>query len=233
MSEKFLRLSDVQKQIPLSRSAIYALIQKNAFPKQIRLSHKVAVWRQTDIDSWIATSDRTSGRPFTITRIEGDVAFIPLTMGYEAMIDLVDLERVKSYQWTAHVTKRSDGIVRSVYAYRNDLSHHGKNVRLHRFLLNAPDDLQVDNVNGNGLDCRRANLRLATASENARNRRIGIANTSGFKGVCWHKGIGKWHAQIGVDGGTRSLGYFNKKEEAAAAYAVASSELHGDFGRTA
>ena len=51
--EHVLRLSDVKRQTGLARSTIYALIQEDAFPKQIKLSKRAVGWRATDIERWI------------------------------------------------------------------------------------------------------------------------------------------------------------------------------------
>ena len=54
-------------------------------------------------------------------------------------------------------------------------------------------------------------------------------NTSGVKGVTWHRHIQKWQAYIGFKGNQYCLGYFDKKDDAAAARATAEKELHGEF----
>lgn len=54
MPETMLRLPQVQQRVPLSRSEIYQRIKEGQFPKQIRLSHKVALWKESDIDAWIS-----------------------------------------------------------------------------------------------------------------------------------------------------------------------------------
>ena len=53
MPESLLRLPKVQERIPLSRSEIYKRVAEGRFPKQIRLSHKVAAWKESEIDAWI------------------------------------------------------------------------------------------------------------------------------------------------------------------------------------
>lgn len=92
---------------------------------------------------------------------------------------------------------------------------------------------QLDHINENKADNRLVNLRLATNTQNTCNRGKNINNTSGFKGVSWHKRVGRWQAQIGVgrDTGRRTicLGYFNTPEEAYAAYCVAAAKYHGEF----
>lgn len=95
-----------------------------------------------------------------------------------------------------------------------------------------PSD-QIDHINGKKDDNRLENLRQATNAQNMRNLGAYANNTSGSKGVCWHKGARKWMAQITVDGKCRYLGLFAKKQDAVDAYAKASAELHGEFGRVA
>lgn len=161
-------------------------------------------------------------------RIEGKVAYVPLSRGYEAIIDAADVPLVESYNWCAMV----DG--HTVYAVRTDYTGpKQRKVYLHRLIMGEPEGLQVDHRDGNGLDNRRANLREATPSQNLHNQRLSRANTSGYKGVEWHKAKGKWRARIMINGKQRYLGLFATAEDAYAAYCKASAELHGEFGRTA
>lgn len=83
----------------------------------------------------------------------------------------------------------------------------------------------------NALDNRRANLRLATKSQNQMNRRIQRNNTSGFKGVHLFKRTGKFRAYIMVQGKEKHLGYFATAEEAHVAYVKAAVEIHGEFAQ--
>jgi hypothetical protein len=93
---------------------------------------------------------------------------------------------------------------------------------------------RLDHHDTDSSNNRWVNLREATCSENSSNRGANSNNTSGHKGVCWHLYAGKWHVQIMHKGKRRSVGYFpeDKLDEAAAAYAAAAKELHGDFART-
>lgn len=88
---------------------------------------------------------------------------------------------------------------------------------------------QIDHINGRRDDNRLCNLRLATRSENTRNAKRRSDNTSGFKGVGFHKAQGKWRARIKIDGRRKDLGRFDTPEEAHAAYCKAAAELHGEF----
>lgn len=90
---------------------------------------------------------------------------------------------------------------------------------------------QVDHVNGNTLDNRAANLRLATPSQNACNHGPQSRNGSGYKGVSWDRSRGKWIAVIAVNKKQKNLGRFATKEAAAHAYNLAAAERHGEFAR--
>lgn len=84
----------------------------------------------------------------------------------------------------------------------------------------------LDHVNQIKDDNRIANLREATASENMQNRSLHANNSSGYRGVHWHKGTGRWEAQIRIDGRLKYLGRFSTKEAAYAAYQTAAAEMH-------
>lgn len=165
-------------------------------------------------------------------RIEGDVAYVPLTQGYEAIIDAADAHLVDGVCWTTLVQRRRDQSVVKVYAMRFVREPDGaKAVYLHRVIAGTPEGMETEHRNGDGLDNRRDNLRHATHMENMRNRRNAINNRSGKKGVSWSTSAGKWRAQIRAGDSPRHLGYFECIEDAAAAYAEASARLHGEFGR--
>lgn len=80
---------------------------------------------------------------------------------------------------------------------------------------------EVDHINRDRSDNRLANLREATRTQNAWNTDAHASNTSGVRGVYWHKRAGKWHAQIAAHGQMIYLGLFDSIEEAGAAYRAA------------
>lgn len=166
-------------------------------------------------------------------RIEGDVAFIPLTKGYVAMIDAADVPLVEGTTWSAQEHRRKDGAIRTVYAVRKVGGRKGRTVLLHRVLMGEPPELEVDHEDGDGLHCRRKNMRTSTRAQNGKNLRLATDNTSGFKGVWWHKQREKWAAEITDGGKKHPLGLFRCKAAAAIAYAKESQRLHGEFGRVA
>jgi hypothetical protein len=173
-------------------------------------------------------------KPIRQIRIEGNIAYVPLTQGYEAVIDADDAPLVAGHNWFAIVERRPDQSIRCVYAMRRQTIGVGRQatILMHRVIAGLPDGLATDHRNGDGLDNRRENLRPATTAQNAQNQGIRSTNTTGVKGVSFHKGKGTWQAEIGHDGKRRHLGTFHSLESAAAAYAKASAELHGGFGRT-
>jgi len=76
-----------------------------------------------------------------------------------------------------------------------------------------------------------ANLREATRVENTRNKRRNSNNTSGFKGVSWHRAAKKFCADIGIAGKTIHLGLFETAEAASSAYEAAAAKAFGEFYR--
>jgi hypothetical protein len=146
---------------------------------------------------------------------------IPLTQGKVALIDDEDFERVSQFKW--HALKRPAG---KFYA---EGKVNGRKIRLHRFLMDAPTDMEVDHIDNDGLNCQRYNMRLATHAENGKNRSMGRDNTSGFKGVHFARRYGKYQVRIVADGIRYHIGYFDNPVEAARAYDAAARKLHGDF----
>lgn len=156
---------------------------------------------------------------------------IPLTRGMYAIVNDDDYRPLVRWLWSARLGAKNN----QWYAMRVN-SHKGKNTAhyMHRHLLGLTktNKVWVDHINGNGLDNRRKNIRVATYSQNMCNRGISSANTSGYKGVYQRGDTGQWVAQITFDKKCKNLGSFPTKEEAAAAYSAAANVLHGEFANT-
>ena len=147
---------------------------------------------------------------------------IKLTYGHETVIDEADSD-LALLKWS---TRRS---YNKFYAYR------ATGVHMHRIILSRvlgrellPSEL-VDHEDGNGLNNRRDNLRLASHAQNARNRQMHKNNTSGYKGV--YKNGKRFIARLTVNGRLTSVGTYDTSELAALAYNAAAILHHGEFAR--
>jgi HNH endonuclease/AP2 domain len=137
------------------------------------------------------------------------------------MVAMVDDEDVWLTQWKWFARKGFTGF----YGCRSKAPQ----IHMHREILQAPDGMDVDHKDGNGLNNVRSNLRLATRSQNQCNKPMYKTNTSGYKGVTWDKSRGQWMAKIKVGPKHINLGRFDDITDAAAAYAEAALKYHGDF----
>ena len=90
----------------------------------------------------------------------------------------------------------------------------------------------IDHIDTDPSNNRWNNLRLATISQNAGNRKKAKNNTSGFKGVCMAT-CGRWVARICINGRRFHLGYFDTAANAHKAYVAAAEKYFGEFARAA
>jgi HNH endonuclease len=165
-----------------------------------------------------------------------DEIIIPLTRGYNTVINNEDRD-LADLKWRAHVDKECN----SVYVVREVVDEtkisRRSTMRLHRVIMerklgrHLQQNEFVDHINLNGLDNRRENLRLATKGQNMTNTLHRKDNTSGYKGVTFHKASGLWHTMIHHNKKKISLGYYKTAEEAGEAYAIKAKELFGEFAR--
>lgn len=160
-------------------------------------------------------------------RVEGDIAYVPLTKGFEAIIDAADAASVGAFNWHVLITKNG------IYAHRKAMVIDGifGKIYLHRQIMASPEAC-IDHISGNGLDNRRANLRAASYSENSRNTGRPKNNSSGFKGVSWDAGRKQFRAQIVVNRKRIHLGWGHDPALVHKMYIDALQKYHGDFGRT-
>jgi hypothetical protein len=94
-----------------------------------------------------------------------------------------------------------------------------------------PRNNDIDHEDRNGLNNKINNLRLATHSDNSKNRSIAENNTSGVTGVTWDKRRGKWQAQLKLNGKHKFLGYYLNIQDAAQARKEGEKKYFGKFRR--
>ena len=149
---------------------------------------------------------------------------IPLTGGFTTVIDEADWPLVAPYTWCT--VKQG-----TRYPYAKAWAREGADRRvifMHRLILNAPPELQIDHKNHDTLDNRRSNLRLVTNAQNQANLRA-RGGTSRFRGVRWFKN--RWQAAVMFHGRLHYLGRYDDEEEAARAVDRALLAWWGDHAR--
>ena len=104
-----------------------------------------------------------------------------------------------------------------------------KTIFFHRLIVGARTGEFVDHINGNSLDNRSSNLRLATIAQNNRNAESRNGSRSKYRGVDLNNG--RWRARIRVNYQHLLLGGYESEIEAAFAYDIASLKYHGEYGR--
>ena len=104
-------------------------------------------------------------------------------------------------------------------------------IRMHRFLMDAPDGIQVDHINHNGLDNRLCNLRFATHQQQAANSRTQYRSTTGFKGVVFKRKKNLFVCRIRVNGKLIYGGSFKNVFEAALKYNKLALHYFGQYAQ--
>jgi hypothetical protein len=153
---------------------------------------------------------------------------IALSHGLVALVDEEDYPRVNQWKWKAYKQKNGTWCVQT-WMLQGDGKR--RTVRMRRFIDQTPCGYEVININGDAFDNRRSNLRRCTRAERLTNRRLQRNNTSGFKGVSFHKQNSMWQANINAGGKYHSLGYFETPEAASKVYEAAAKRLHGELYR--
>lgn len=148
-----------------------------------------------------------------------------LSRGKISLVDDEDYDHINQWKWSAYL----DG--NTWYASRMVSKNPNITVKLHRIIMNAPENLLVDHIDGNGLHNYKENLRICDFVGNSRNRSRNLSNTSGYKGVYWNSQKKKFRARISFNGKIISIGYFTDAEEAARAWDKYAEIYHGEYAR--
>ena len=154
---------------------------------------------------------------------------IPLTQGKVAVVDASDYEWLMQWKWRVKRDDKTGGL----YAVRG----HNPIVSMHRVILglNAEDKRVSDHINGDSLNNRRYNLRIATRAQNAYNAKVEKKSLSGTKGVIPRYKNGKrlstFRAYICHNYQRINIGSFPTLEAAKTARHEAEIRLFGEFSR--
>ena len=156
-------------------------------------------------------------------RIEGEIAYVDIydktdMKIAECIIDTEDIEIIKMSTWSLSNGRHTQ------YCKSNELGP------LHRLIMQVSDsNIIIAQINQNGIDNRKCNLRICTNQENICNCEIPKNNKSGCKGVYWAKDKQKWTVQITINNKTKYIGRYNTLEEAINARREASKQYYGKF----
>lgn len=169
------------------------------------------------------TNIRRPSRPKIFIPMADGSFKIPLTFGLAAIIDAEDLDLVIRFQWqTLHIKGAATS-----YAMTYDPSGEPKRPLMHRMIMEPAQGVLIDHINGNGLDNRRRNLRMASVAQNAWNTKRRALPASGYRGVKplaeGYKGI------IRVHGNDIATGVYDTAEAAARARDALALRHHGEF----
>lgn len=150
--------------------------------------------------------------------------------GKFALVDVDDFERLSQFNWSYASAHKGYSLRREQIGTK-DGKMQFKTVFMHREILQAPEGLVVDHINGISLDNRKSNLRIATRAQNLQAKSGMRNNTSGYRGVSFNKALGKWGAYISINKKLHCLGLYPDITEAVLAYNQAASTHYGQFAK--
>lgn len=144
---------------------------------------------------------------------------IYLTKGYATLVDDEDYEWLSKHQWHTFYTHRGN-----TPCAARDIKR-GKQVFMHRLIMNATKDEQVDHIDRDTLNNQKSNLRLCNSQQNSCNRKSWSKYS--FKGI--HKVGNSWQARIRAYGKHIHLGCYKTPIEAALRYDAAAVYMFREF----
>src|SRR5258708_5074163 len=154
--------------------------------------------------------------------------YIELTQNKKTIVDDENFDFLSQWKWFCHTDKHGN-----LYAQRTQWIKGSKGksnkIYMHRLIMEAPKNKEVDHIDGNGLNNVLSNLRLYYKKQNLFNSKPHKNSLSKFKGVTKFPNNKKWIAQICINHKTRNLGSYDNENQAALAYNQAAKQFFGQF----
>jgi len=121
---------------------------------------------------------------------------------YVALVDDEDYDYLNQWNWSYSKGYACRSIV---------LKKKREIVRMHRLIMKAPDNLEIDHIDHNGLNNQKLNLRIVTRKENANNSKNKLIGDGIYlKSIRYHG----WIIYYIKDDKTMILDHFDTQEEA-------------------
>lgn len=161
------------------------------------------------------------------------ILYIPYkNLLFEVLIDTEDLQRILEFRYSWGISKHKQRdyfyAVSTKYIGKNETNSYSRPQRMNRFILNYTGDNFVDHINLNSLDNRKSNLRIATNSQNLKNRiKKNKNNKTGYRNVCFVDG---WYiVQLQINGKNKIVGKSKDVHDAGRIAEELRKKYYGDF----
>ena len=139
--------------------------------------------------------------------------------------DLEDYDKIKNYSWHFHNKKTSKYSYIEARSY--SINKKSTHIRLHRFIMNCPDNMIVDHINHKTYDNRKQNLRIVTSIKNIWNHTP--KTKYGVSGITYKEKRKIYEVCIGVNYKKIYLGLFKTIEEAIQARKNGEIKYYGEY----
>lgn len=148
--------------------------------------------------------------------------------GRAVQVDDDTFEALSKHKWRI---SGSGYPMTTAYKFRADGTRYRTTISMHQMIMVVQHGLEVDHIDKNKLNNRRENLRTCTRSQNLCNGKLQKNNTSGHKGVRWHKASKKWIVTVKKNGVVHYFGVYADLKEAVEVRTREAKRLHGEFYR--
>lgn len=143
------------------------------------------------------------------------------------LVDNEDYEQLNSLKWHRHINKAGNCYAKHTKYLSHKYPPYNEHIFMHRLIMGATADQEIDHEDRNGLNNQKNNLRICSRTQNAANSRKRKGCGSIYKGVYFNKRLEKWHVRVKG----KHIGYYRSEVKAAQAYDEEAVVAFGDFAR--